>query len=62
MLKQLETYIGTIAEAEKRFDRNTQKFSELNKLFYEFEELSLDTYQCSQDMTEIRQSILDIDQ
>lgn len=44
MLKQLEAYISTIAEAEKRFDRNNQKFKELNKLFYEFEELSLETY------------------
>lgn len=44
MKRLYEKMIGVVVEAEKRFESNCKKLQELNKLLYEYENLSMEIY------------------
>ena len=44
LIKQINQYLQTISEAEKKFEQNIKRYEDLNKLLYEYETLSMETY------------------
>lgn len=48
----LNKFIKVIAEAEKKFDLNSKRMQDLNKLLYEYENISLESYSPSMNQYE----------
>lgn len=44
MRKLLDKFIVMISEAEKKFELNIKRMRELNKMIYEYENLSVESY------------------
>lgn len=45
MRKLLEKFVSIISESEKKFELNILRVKELNKMLFEYENLSIETYQ-----------------
>lgn len=45
MSKVFEKFLAVVTEAEKRFDQHLKRMQEMNRLIFEYENLSVSTYQ-----------------